>query len=126
MLYGSDAIGGVINVIEPDLPDGIGRAPFVQGSVTGGFASGNRQPDGSLTLEGASSGFGYRASLTGRHAENTRTPTYTLWNSGFHNVGGTGTLGYRGAWGHRPVHVPQRPAQLDRRRLDGYGSRRDR
>ena len=99
VLYGSDAIGGVINVIEPDLPDGIGHAPFVQGSVTGGFASGNRQPDGSLTLEGASSGFGYRASVTGRTAENTRTPTYTLWNSGYHNVGGTGTLGYRGAWG---------------------------
>ena len=99
VLYGSDALGGVINVIEPDLPDGIGRAPFVQGSVTGGFASGNRQPDGSLTLEGASAGFGYRASVTGRHAENTRTPTYTLWNSGFHNVGGTGTLGWRGTWG---------------------------
>jgi len=99
VLYGSDAIGGVINVIEPDLPDGIGRTPFVQGSVTGGFASGNRQPDGSLTLEGASSGFGYRASVTGRTAENTRTPTYTLWNSGYHNVGGTGTLGYRGTWG---------------------------
>src|SRR5205809_1003944 len=98
-LYGSDAIGGVINVIEPDLPDGIGRAPFVQGSVTGGFASGNRQPDGSLTLEGASSGFGYRASVTGRQAENTRTPTYTLWNSGYHNVGGTGTWGWRGTWG---------------------------
>jgi iron complex outermembrane receptor protein len=99
VLYGSDAIGGVINIIEPDLPDGIGRAPSVHGSVTGGFASGNRQPDGSLTLEGASSGFGYRASVTGRTAENVRTPTYTLWNSGFHNVGGSGTLGYRGAWG---------------------------
>jgi len=100
VLYGSDALGGVINIIEPDLPDGIGRAPFVQGSVTGGFASGNRQPDGSLTLEGASSGFGYRASVTGRTAEDTRTPTYTLWNSAYHNVGGTGTLGYRGTWGY--------------------------
>jgi iron complex outermembrane receptor protein len=99
VLYGSDAIGGVINVIEPDLPDGIGRAAFVQGSASGGFASGNRQPDGALTVEGASSGFGYRASVTGRHAENTRTPTYTLWNSGYHNVGATGTLGWRGTWG---------------------------
>jgi len=99
VLYGSDALGGVINVIEPDLPDGIGRAPFVEGSVSGGFASGNRQPDGALTLDGASGGFGYRASVTGRTAEDTRTPTYTLWNSGYHNVGGTGTLGYRGTWG---------------------------
>jgi iron complex outermembrane receptor protein len=99
VLYGSDAIGGVINVIEPDLPDAIGRAPFVQGTITGGFATGNTQPDGSLTLEGASRGFGYRVSGTGRTAENVHTPTYTLWNSGYHNVGGTGTLGYRGGWG---------------------------
>ena len=99
VLYGSDAIGGVINIIAPDLPDAIGRAPFVQGSVTGGFATGNSQPDGSLTLEGASRGFGYRASATGRTAGNVHTPTYTLWNSGYHNVGGTGTLGYRGPWG---------------------------
>jgi len=99
VLYGSDAIGGVINIIAPDLPDAIGRAPFVQGSVTGGFATGNTQPDGSLTLEGASRGFGYRFSGTGRTAGNVHTPTYTLWNSGYHNLGGTGTLGYRGPWG---------------------------
>jgi iron complex outermembrane receptor protein len=99
VLYGSDAIGGVINIISPDLPDAIGRAPFVQGSVTGGFVTGNRQPDGSLTLEGASSGLGYRVSATGRTAGNVHTPTYTLWNSGYHNVGGTGTLGYRAPWG---------------------------
>jgi iron complex outermembrane receptor protein len=99
VLYGSDAIGGVINIISPDLPDAIGRAPFVQGSVTGGFGTGNSQPDGSLTFEGASGGFGYRVSGTGRTAGNVHTPTYTLWNSGYHNVGGTGTLGYRGPWG---------------------------
>ncbi len=99
VLYGSDAIGGVINIISPDLPDAIGRAPFVQGSVTGGFATSNSQPDGSLTFEGASGGFGYRVSGTGRTAGDVHTPTYTLWNSGYHNVGGTGTLGYRGPWG---------------------------
>jgi len=99
VLYGSDAIGGVINVIEPDLPDAIGRPAFVQATMTGGFATANSQPDGSLTLEGASRGFGYRFSGTGRTAGNVHTPTYTLWNSGYHNLGGTGTLGYRGPWG---------------------------
>ena len=99
VLYGSDAIGGVINVIEPDLPDAIGRTPLVHGNVTGGFATGNSQPDGSLTFDGASGGFGYRASATGRTAGNVHTPTYTLWNSGYHNLGGAGTIGYRGSWG---------------------------
>ena len=99
VLYGSGALGGVVNIIEPDLPDGIGRAPFVQGRVSGGFATGNTQPDGSLTLAGASSGLGFRLSGTGRTAKDVHTPTYVLWNSGYHNVGGSGTLGYQGPWG---------------------------
>jgi iron complex outermembrane recepter protein len=99
VLYGSDAIGGVVNVIPPDLPDAIGRSPFTEGNATAGFASGNRQPDGSLTLDGASGGFGFRASATGRTAKNVQTPTYELWNSGYHNVGGNGAVGYRGNWG---------------------------
>jgi len=113
VLYGSDAIGGVINIIAPDLPDAIGRAPFVQGSVTGGFATGNSQPDGSLTFEGASRGFGYRVAATGRTAGNVHTPTYTLWNSGYHNVGGTGTLGYRGPWGSLTGQYTYRNDRLD-------------
>jgi iron complex outermembrane receptor protein len=99
VLYGSDAIGGVVNVIPPDLPDAIGRAPFVQGSVNTGYASGNQQVDGGLSLEGARGGFGFRAAGNGRTAQNVHTPDYVLWNSGFHNVGGNGTLGYRGDWG---------------------------
>jgi len=46
VLYGSDALGGVVNIIEPDLPDGIGQPAFVHGSLAGGFGSNNRQPDG--------------------------------------------------------------------------------
>jgi iron complex outermembrane receptor protein len=99
VLYGSDALGGVINVIPPDLPDGIGRSGFVQGSLSAGFGSGNQQADGALTLEGASGGFGFRFSGNARRAENVRTPSYQLWNSGFHNEGGSGTLGYRAIWG---------------------------
>jgi iron complex outermembrane receptor protein len=99
VLYGSDALGGVVNIIEPDLPDGIGKRPFVLGKLSAGFGSNNRQPDGSGMLEGASGGFGYRFSATGRTAKDLRTPTYELWNSGYHNVGGSGTLGYHGSWG---------------------------
>ena len=99
VLYGSDALGGVVNVIQPDLPDGIGLPSFVHGSVSGGYATGNSQSDGALTLEGASGGFGWRASGYGRTAGDVHTPDYVLWNSGHHNYGGTGTLGYRAGWG---------------------------
>jgi len=99
VLYGSNALGGVVNIIEPDLPDGIGRTPFARGRVSAGFGSNNRQPDGSATLEGADGALGFRVSGTGRTAQDVHTPSYILWNSGYHNVGGSGTLGYHGPWG---------------------------
>ncbi|HEV2670279.1 MAG TPA: TonB-dependent receptor [Gemmatimonadales bacterium] len=99
VLYGTDALGGVVNIIEPDLPDAIGRNPFAQGSVSGGYGSNNQQPDGSATLEGASGRLGFRATGTYRTANEVKTPTYTLWNSGYHNSGGSGSLAYHTPWG---------------------------
>jgi outer membrane receptor protein involved in Fe transport len=99
VLYGSDALGGVINVIPTELPDAIGRSPFARGRLSGGFATGNQQPDGTLSLEGGAGGLGFRASATGRTSENVRTPTYELWNSGNRSATGSGELGYRGVWG---------------------------
>jgi len=97
VLYGSDALGGVINVIPKELPDGIGQPPFTRGSVSAAYSSNNREPDATLSVEGASQGFGFRASLTGRSSENARTPDYTLWNSGNLAVGGSTSVGYRSA-----------------------------
>ena len=97
VLYGSDALGGVVNVIPKELPDGIGRQPFANGSFSAAYSSNNREPDATLSLEGANQGLGFRASLTGRTSENVRTPDYTLWNSGNLAVGGSASIGYRSA-----------------------------
>jgi iron complex outermembrane receptor protein len=112
VLYGSDALGGVVNVVRPDLPDAIGRSGFVHGGVTGSYTSGNAQPDGAFSLHGATGGLGFRASVSGRRSGDVHTPTYTLWNSGNQAIGGDGALGYRGSWGsltlsgsHRAEHI---------------------
>jgi iron complex outermembrane receptor protein len=99
VLYGSDALGGVINVIPPPIPDAIGRPAFLHGSVAAAYGSNNREPDGTIALDGASKGLGARVSFTGRNSEDARTPDYVLWNSGNRATSGTGALGYRGAWG---------------------------
>src|SRR4051794_21006208 len=65
VLYGSDALGGVINVVPKELPDATGRDGFMRGDVSASYSTNNRQPDGTLALEGASGGFGFRGSLTG-------------------------------------------------------------
>ena len=99
VLYGSDALGGVVNVITPDLPDAIGVDPFVSGSVVAGFASNNRQPDGTLSLQGARGGLGVRGSLTGRTSDDVKTPAGELFNSGGNTLNGSGSVGYRATWG---------------------------
>jgi iron complex outermembrane receptor protein len=99
VLYGSDAIGGVINVVSPPLPDAQGRDPFVSGRAVASYGTNNEQPDGSLGVEGAAGQVGFRGSLTGRTAGDVRTPAGELFNSGLWTVNGTGTVGYRGGWG---------------------------
>ena len=99
VLYGSDALGGVINVIPLPVPDAIGRPAFFHGSRTTAYQSNNHQPDGTIAFAGASGGLGARASFTGRNSEDVRTPDYVLWNSGNRAGSGNGVVGYRGAWG---------------------------
>jgi iron complex outermembrane receptor protein len=99
VLYGSDALGGVINVIPRDLPMGNPGATLVRGTMTGAYGTNNEQPDGSLLLEGANGGFGFRFTASGRTSKNLKTSDYTLWNSANKSFAGSGTLGYRGAWG---------------------------
>jgi iron complex outermembrane recepter protein len=99
VLYGSDAIGGVVNVITKPLPDAIGRAPYVGGDLVAAYSTNNDQPDGTLGLEGASGGLGFRGAFTGRTSSDVRTPVGELPNSGGRTLNGSGSVGYRGGWG---------------------------
>ncbi|HEV8598855.1 MAG TPA: TonB-dependent receptor [Gemmatimonadales bacterium] len=99
VLYGSDALGGVINVVQRDLPQPGDGGSVVHGTISAAYGTNNRQPDGSFLLEGASGGFGFRATLSGRRSKDLKTPDYTLWNSGNEAIGGSGVLGYHAAGG---------------------------
>ena len=99
VLYGSDAIGGVINLVSPPLPDAQGREPFVSGRAVASYSTNNEQPDGTLALEGASGPIGFRGTLTARTAGDVGTPAGELANSGLWTVHGSSTVGYRGGWG---------------------------
>ena len=99
VLYGSDALGGVINVVSPPLPDAQGRDPFVSGRAVASYSTNNDQPDGTLALDGAAGRIGFRGSLTGRSASDVATPAGELSNSGLWTINGSGTVGYRAGWG---------------------------
>ena len=113
VLYGSDALGGVINVVPKELPDAIGRDGFVSGDVSTSYSTNNQQPDGTVALAGASGGFGFRASLTGRTSDDIRTPAGALFNSGNRSAGGTGSLGYRAGWGSVNATYSHRDEKLE-------------
>ncbi|HEX2449613.1 MAG TPA: TonB-dependent receptor [Gemmatimonadales bacterium] len=113
VLYGSDALGGVVNVVPKDLPDAIGRPGFVRGRLTTAYSTNNEQPDGSLLLQGAEGGFGFRAALTGRTSNDIDTPVGPLFNSGNRAVGGTGAVGYRGGWGSVAATYTHRDEKIE-------------
>ncbi|HEU4647881.1 MAG TPA: TonB-dependent receptor [Gemmatimonadales bacterium] len=112
VLYGSDALGGVINVVQRELPEARDRHPFVSGSVSAAYNGNGRAPDGSALVEGANGGWGFRLGLSGRTSENLRTPGYELWNSQNRAAGGTGSVGYHGDWGSLVATYSQRNEQL--------------
>ncbi|MCZ8012717.1 MAG: TonB-dependent receptor [Gemmatimonas sp.] len=82
VLYGSDALGGVVNVVRRKLPSAEGAQNVTRGRMALAYNSANLAPTATLTGEGARGAFGWRVSGTGRRAEDLRTPTGPLFNSG--------------------------------------------
>lgn len=99
VLYGSDALGGVINVIQRELPDATGQRGFVHGSLSGGYATNGSAPDGALLIEGAHGAVGFRGTMSGRSQDDIATPSGALFNSGLGMTSGSLALGVRGGWG---------------------------
>ena len=99
VLYGSDALGGVINVIPKVMPVAFGRSPFIRGQAHGSYGTVDQNGEGGLALEGAAGGFGFRGSFTGRKSRDVMTPEGELFNSGNESMTGSGTIGVRGSAG---------------------------
>jgi iron complex outermembrane recepter protein len=97
VLYGSDALGGVVNVVRRKLPSAEGPHNVTRGRLSLGYHSANLAPSATLTGEGARGAFGWRLSGTGRRADDLRTPTGTLPNSGNNTGYLEAATGYHGA-----------------------------
>lgn len=98
LLYGSDAVGGVVNVLPEPLPEATGRA-FTRGGVEGYFASGNLEGGLVGRAEGAAAGLGWRATVIGRMAGEIHTPDGEIPNTGFGAANGEAAVGLSRAWG---------------------------
>ena len=98
VLYGSDALGGVVNVIPEDVPDAQRHTPL-RGGVDAYFATNNHELGSALHASGATGGVGFLAGLVGRHSEALHTPVAELENTGFTALSGEAAAGTQGEWG---------------------------
>src|SRR5216117_2264215 len=113
VLYGSDALGGVVNVVQKDLPETVEGHAFVRGNVSAAYGSNNSMEDGSFGLEGGTHSIGFRGAFSGRTSGNLRTPDYAVWNSGDQAVAGSGIVGTRGSWGTLTGSFSQRNEKIE-------------
>ncbi|MCC6245162.1 MAG: TonB-dependent receptor [Gemmatimonadaceae bacterium] len=95
VLYGSDALGGVVNVLRRPLPVSDPGSTLTRGRLSLGYHSAMLAPSLTAVGEGARGSWGWRASGTGRWADDLRTPTGVVANTGNHTRYGEVGLGWR-------------------------------
>ena len=113
VLYGSDALGGVINVVAPPVPDALDVPGFVRGRLTTAWNHNVRGADGTLALEGARGGLGLRGALTMRGSGDMRTPGGILTNTNNRATAVEVALGQRGARGQMGARYTGRDERIE-------------
>lgn len=113
VLYGSDALGGVVNVVARALPDATGRAPFMSTGVAAIYDANLRGPEATVTLEGGAGPLGWRTSLTGRAMGDMRAPDGALANTGNRTTNVQAAAGVRGEWGSVSTRLSRRDERIE-------------
>jgi outer membrane receptor protein involved in Fe transport len=113
VLYGSDALGGVINVVAPVVPDAIDGPRFMRGQAIASYNHNIRGADGTLSVEGASGGLGARLALTSRASGNMRTPTGALANTKNRAIAPEAAVAYRGHRGSVSARYAARDERIE-------------
>src|SRR5438128_1497650 len=103
VLYGSDALGGVVNVIPAELPDANGGPRVIRTGFELSGATNNAELEAAARVEGASGPWAWRVFGIGRAAGSLHTPAGELDNTGFGAVNGEAVIGRRGARYRRRV-----------------------
>lgn len=96
LMYGSDALGGVINVIDPPSP----AEGNIKGEVISNYSTNSGLVNTSLMLSGNENGFVWRGRGTYQNAHSFNTPAGYYQNSGFNQTDFNGMLGVNKAWGY--------------------------
>lgn len=114
VLYGPDALGGVVKVDHAAVPD----TGHLRGDVALNAFSNSRQGALSIGVEGADLSLpslgrtGYRLRVTTRAAGNGAAPDYYLSNTGFRELNGSLALGVAREWGRAELSLSRFSTEL--------------
>ncbi|SFH29000.1 TonB-dependent receptor [Pedobacter insulae] len=101
LLYGSDALGGVINIIEDFVP---AEGDF-NGNFTTNYATNNGLSASSLMMQGNTDGLVYRGRVSYKNAYGFGYAGKTVPNAGFNETNASGMIGLNKAWGYTHLNL---------------------
>jgi iron complex outermembrane receptor protein len=101
LMYGSDALGGVISITHPELPNAKLGDGALSGKAVADVNSVNDSLGQGLMLAGARGDWGWRTNISQRQAGNYHNPLEgAVPNTGEHEVNGDASIGVRKDWGN--------------------------
>jgi iron complex outermembrane recepter protein len=98
LLYGSSALGGVVNVVRDEVPDT--RSEHPHGTATAMVNSVDRSTTVGAYTTAGSGPFALRAEFSGRRSDDIRTPLGALENTDARTIGVSAGASYVAGWGH--------------------------
>jgi iron complex outermembrane receptor protein len=82
VLYGSDALGGVVNILSPEILTAPEGKSIAKGEVAGEYHTNNTERMGGVKIQAASGKLGVNAAISKRKAGNFSTPDANTWDKG--------------------------------------------
>jgi len=117
VLYGSDALGGVVNILSPELLYAKEGESKIQGEVLGEYHTNNDERAGGVKMQAASGKLGVNVGVIKRKSGNLNTPHSDTWSQGepsgtlphfagelpytnFETTSAQAAIGYTDNWGN--------------------------
>ncbi|WP_036678093.1 TonB-dependent receptor [Daejeonella oryzae] len=101
LLYGSDALGGVINILDP-LPPADGQ---IRGEILSNYSGNNGLTGNSAMLQGNSNGFIWQGRGSYKNAYSYNAPGGRIANTGYNETSLSGMLGLNKRWGFAHLNL---------------------
>ncbi|MDB5013549.1 MAG: TonB-dependent receptor, partial [Daejeonella sp.] len=101
LMYGSDALGGVINILDP-LPSPDGQ---IRGEVLSSYQTNNGLTGSSAMLQGNENGFVWRARTSYKNAYSYNAPGGRIANTGYNETDYSTQIGLNKRWGYTNLNL---------------------